>query len=147
MSGFLRKQLRPQGMSTRLATLTGDGSTPKKVTQGLAVLRDMNSRRILHLLREHNPCSCSDLARFSGLSVPTVVSSVARMEQIGLVKGVGKGSSSGGRPPDMLAFNECYGYVAGVEIGEGIIRVGIADLSGRLLGESVADLDDRTWPS
>src|SRR5580704_8800823 len=72
----------------------------------------VNSRRILQLLRLHQPCSSSDLARFSGLSVPTVVSGMARMEQIGLVKRVGKGWSSGGRPPDMLAFNEAYGYVA-----------------------------------
>jgi glucokinase len=118
----------------------------KKATQGLAVLRDMNSRRILQLLRQHNPCSCSDLARFSGLSVPTVVSSVARMQQLGIVKHMGKGWSSGGRRPDMLSFNESYGYIAGIEIGEGIIRVGIADLSGRLLGESTAELGERTWP-
>jgi glucokinase len=138
--------MKLQGMPTRSASSAGDARPRKKDTQGLTVLRDMNSRRILHLLRQHNPCSCSDLARFSRLSVPTVVNSVARMEQIGLVKNVGKGSSSGGRPPDMLAFNPSYGYVAGVEIGEGIIRVGIADLSGQLLGESVAELGDRTWP-
>lgn len=111
------------------------------------MLRNMNSRRILQLLRLHQPCSSSDLARFSGLSVPTVVAGMARMEQIGLVKRVGKGWSSGGRPPDMFAFNESYGYVAGIEIGEGIIRAGIADLSGRMLDESVAELGDESWPA
>ena len=127
--------------------LANDGTARKKVIRGTSMLRDMNSRKILQLLRLHQPCSSSDLARFSGLSVPTVVSGVAKMEQIGLVKRVGKGWSSGGRPPDMLAFNESYGYVAGIEIGEGIIRAGIADLSGRMLDESEAELGDNSWPA
>jgi glucokinase len=46
----------------------------------------------------------------------------------------------------MLAFNESYGYVAGVEIGEGIIRAGFADLSGKMLGEAVDELGDKSWP-
>jgi glucokinase len=79
--------------------------------------------------------------------VPTVVSGVARMEEIGLVKRVGKGWSSGGRPPDMLAVDDSYGYVGGVEIGEGVVRAGIADLSGRMLGESHAELGDNSWPA
>src|SRR5580658_2313615 len=122
----------PAGMPPKSRRLAGDGAGRTKAIRGTSMLRNMNSRKILQLLRLHQPCSSSDLARFSGLSVPTVVSGLARMEQIGLVKRVGKGWSSGGRPPDMLAFNESYGYVAGIEIGEGIIRAGIADLSGRM---------------
>lgn len=118
----------------------------KAASRGTAVLRDINLRAVLHLLRIHNPCSCSDLARFSGLSVPTVISSVARLEQIGLAKRLGKGSSSGGRPPNLLRFNESYGYVAGIEINEKRIRVGIADLSGQLLGETTGEIGDKTWP-
>jgi glucokinase len=107
----------------------------------------MNSKKILQLVKLHQPCSCSDLARYSGLSVPTVTSSVTRMDRMGLIRRVGKGSSSGGRRPDMLGFNESYGYVAGIEIGEGIIRVGIADLAGALLGEAVSPIGEKSWPA
>jgi glucokinase len=118
----------------------------KPPSRGPSVLRDINLRTVLRLLRVHNPCSCSDLARYSGLSVPTVASSVARLEDIGLAKRLGKGSSSGGRPPHLLRFNETYGYVAGIDISERLIRVGIADLSGQLLGESTGEIGDKIWP-
>jgi len=134
-------------MPNRLPTLTrGSGDRLKKAGRGPSVLRDINSRNILQLLRLHHPCSCSDLARFSGLSVPTVVSSVVRLERLGLVKRLGKGSSSGGRPPDMLSFNESYGYVAGIDISEGLIRAGLADLAGRLLAESSIEIGEKSWP-
>jgi glucokinase len=122
------------------------GAKMKAASRGPTVLRDINMRAVLHLLRVHNPCSCSDLARLSGLSVPTVTSSVARLERIGLAKRLGKGSSSGGRPPHLLRFNETYGYVAGIDIAEKLIRVGIADLSGQLLGETTGEIGERTWP-
>jgi glucokinase len=118
----------------------------KAASRGPSVLRDINLRAVLQLLRIHNPCSCSDLARYSGLSVPTVASSVARLEHIGLAKRLGKGSSSGGRPPHLLRFNETYGYVAGVDISANLIRVAIADLSGKLLGESTGEIGEKTWP-
>src|SRR5271156_4778879 len=89
----------PVGLKARPERLAGDGTSRKKINRGTSMLRNMNSRKILQLLRLHQPCSSSDLARFSGLSVPTVVSGVTQMEQIGLVKRVGKGWSSGGRPP------------------------------------------------
>lgn len=125
----------------------GERTGRKKLIRGTTVLRDINSRTILQLLRLHQPCSCSDLARLSGLSVPTVVSGVTRMERVGLVKRMGKGWSSGGRRPDMLAFNETYGYVAGVEIGHTTLRVGIADLSGQMLGDNVAELGEKSQPA
>ena len=110
------------------------------------MLGDINLRAILGLLRAHNPCSRSDLARYSGLSVPTVSSSVARLERMGLAKRLGTGRSSGGRPPRLLRFNQAYGYVAGIDINEGLVRVGIADLAGRLLGESTGGIGEKSWP-
>src|SRR5580692_7310690 len=130
-------------MPTRNSLLTADRGRKTK-SRGTTVLRDINSQKILQLLRRHHPCSCSDLARFSGLSVPTVLSSVGRMERIGLVKRIGKGSSNGGRRPDLLAFNVSYGCVAGIEIGEGILRVGIADLAGEVLGETVSEIGEKS---
>lgn len=113
---------------------------------GQSVLRDMNLRTVLRLLRAHGPCSCSDLARYSGLSVPTVASSVTRLCSMGLGKRMGKGSSSGGRPPDLIRFNDAYGYAAGIDVGEGRVRLSIANLGGDVAGESEADLGEETLP-
>jgi glucokinase len=119
---------------------------PSKSSRGPSVLRDINLRAVLRLLRVHNPCSCSDLARYSGLSVPTVASSVSRLEHMGLAKRLGKGSSSGGRPPDLLRFNEAYGYVGGIEISDAQIRLSIANLTGEVIGESEGEIGEKPWP-
>lgn len=123
-----------------------NAAAPSKSSRGPSVLRDINLRTVLRLLRAHNPCSCSDLARYSGLSVPTVASSVSRLEHIGLAKRLGKGSSSGGRPPDLLRFNEAYGYVAGIEISDTQIRLSIANLTGEVIGESEGEIGEKSWP-
>jgi glucokinase len=118
----------------------------KPVSRGPSVLRDINLRTILRLLREHDQCSCSDLARNSGLSMPTVAGNVARLERIGLAKRVGTGNSSGGRPPRLLRFNHEYGYAVGVDITESRIRVGIANLAGEVAGELSVDVGEKSWP-
>jgi glucokinase len=75
-----------------------------------------------------------------------VASSVARLEKLGLAKHLGKGASSGGRPPDLLRFNETYGYVAGIGINDASIRISMANLAGEIVGESQEEIGDKTWP-
>jgi len=134
-------------MPDSIATFTVEpGSRHRPASRGPSVLRYINLRAILQLLREQGSCSCSDLARNSGLSMPTVSSSVARLERIGLAKRVGTGFSSGGRPPRLVRFNQEYGYAAGVDITESLIRVGIADLAGKILAESEMEVGEKSWP-
>ncbi|TAM81903.1 MAG: ROK family transcriptional regulator [Acidobacteria bacterium] len=97
------------------------------------LLRDFNAQQILRLLRKHGPCSRADLARYSGLSAPTISSGVAYLKQHGLIEPMGPGPSSGGRPPDLLRFNSKVGYVAGVDIGTSLVRIALADLDGTII--------------
>ena len=69
-----------------------------------AHLRHTNALTILKLLREAGTCSRADLVRASGLSAPTVTNVVADLLASDLVKPLGEGESSGGRPPDMISF-------------------------------------------
>ncbi|SRR5271157_6284703 len=46
----------------------------KKASRGQSVLHDINSRAVLKLLRLYHPCSCSDLARYSGFSALSILS-------------------------------------------------------------------------
>jgi glucokinase len=98
------------------------------------LLRRVNSAEILRLLRLHGPCSRADLVRASGLSAPTVSSSVEYLERKGLVEEVGVGNSKKGRPPGLLRFNRSFGYVAGVDIGGFAVRIALADLEGDVIG-------------
>jgi glucokinase len=111
----------------------------KNGSGGPELLRKVNARRVLRLLRLQSPCSRADLVRFSGLSAPTVSSTVAYLQKKGLVEPIGPGPSNGGRPPDLLRFNSNLGYVAGVDIGTSIIRVAIADLNGTIVGKWVGN--------
>lgn len=99
------------------------------------LLRDFNAQQILRLLRKHGPCSRADLARYSGLSAPTISSGVEYLKQHGLIQQMGPGPSYGGRPPDLLRFNSKAGYVAGVDIGTSLVRIAIADLNGEIAGK------------
>ena len=112
---------------------------------GPALLKQMNARELLALLRAHNPSSRADLVRMSGLSAPTVSSVVRYLERKHLVNRLGPGSSSGGRRPDMLAFNSDYGYVVGVDLGGSTVRLALADLDGRIVARwTVSTRGNRT---
>lgn len=111
-----------------------------------ALLREVNAREILRLLRLHSPCSRADLVRYSGLSAPTVSSSITFLQRKGFVETIGAGVSSGGRPPRLLQFNSRFGYVAGVDIGGSVLRVALADLGGTILGKWVAPVPSQRAP-
>lgn len=100
-----------------------------------AQLRKTNQRLLLHLMRKHSPCSRADLARISGLAVPTVTLAVSDLIERGLVEDGGEGVSSGGRPPAMLRFNASHGYVAAADIGGTYVRMMLADLNGNPVAE------------
>jgi glucokinase len=109
-------------------------------------LRQVNAREILRLLRLHNPCSCADLVRHSGLSAPTVSSTIEHLRKKGLVERIGPGTSSGGRPPGLLRFNDTFGYVVGVDIGGTAVRVVLANLNGKAIGKWVGSLQEGSSP-
>jgi glucokinase len=111
------------------------------------LLREVNARQLLRLLRLHGPCSRADLVRHSGLSAPTVSSAVLDLHQRGLVEMIGPGHSNGGRRPSLLRFNSTLGYVVGTDIGRSVLRVGLADLSGCMIGRWIAEMDARNGPA
>ncbi|HEY9128157.1 MAG TPA: ROK family transcriptional regulator [Acidobacteriaceae bacterium] len=101
-----------------------------------ALLRHTNARTILHLLREAGSCSRADLVRASGLSAPTVTKVVADLIEANLIRPIGEGESSGGRPPSMLAFKADRGCILGVQVTASSLRFLLADLSGQALEQS-----------
>ncbi len=126
---------------TRSGTQIRNGIGPSRP----GLLKQLNAGQLLSLLRSHNPCSRADLVRMSGLSAPTVSSTVAYLQRKGLIKELGLGTSNGGRRPDMLCFNSTYGYVAGVDLGGTNIRLAIADLDGKILARwNVSTRGNRT---
>ena len=93
-------------------------------------LRHTNALTILKLLREVGSCSRADLVRASGLSAPTVTNVVADLLAANLIKPLGEGESSGGRPPDMISFNAQCGCLLALQITSDTLSFLLTDLSG-----------------
>src|SRR3954451_1960644 len=103
------------------------------------LLRAINERALLEDLRRSGPASRADLARTSGLSKPPVSQALANLETAGLVRALGPATQAIGRTALLYEFDPTAGFVVGVDIGRGGIRIAAADLSGKI----VARRDDR----
>jgi glucokinase len=96
--------------------------------------RRLNRQRLFDAIRRHGPISRADLAKRMRLSAPTVSALVEEVvREASLLREVGVGASSGGRPPILLEFNADYGCLVGVDIGSRTIRFALGDLQGRVL--------------
>jgi len=97
-----------------------------------ALMRRINSARVVHELRSRGPQSRANLARVTGLSKPTVTSVIEGLDRRGFVVAVdGTLQDPGaGRRPQLYAFRADMGYVLGVDIGADKLLLMLADLDG-----------------
>lgn len=104
-----------------------------------SLLRAINERSVLELIRHTGPVSRAQIARDSGLSKPTVSQALMALERARLVREAGR--SSGGKGPSALLYelNPHAGWVVGIDVGRDLVRAAIADLTG----EIVARRDER----
>jgi len=138
--------MKPSNKESALSLLMYEGEAQKGPARP-GQLRQVNTREILRLLRLHSPCSCADIVRHSGLSAPTVSSTINYLRRKHLVERIGRGTSSGGRPPTLLRFNDTFGFVAGVDIGGTAVRVVLADLHGKIIGKWVGPIHGKSTPN
>lgn len=96
-------------------------------------VRRTNLLRILADLRSHGALSRSDLARLTGLAVPTVHRLVSELTAAGLVleDEPALDESRLGRPPTVYRFHGGAGYLAGLDIGNRSTRAVLASLSAQ----------------
>ena len=112
-----------------------------------AHLRHTNALTVLRLLREAGSCSRADLVRASGLSAPTVTKVVGDLLALNLVKTLGEGESSGGRPPDLISFKAERGCLLAVQITSQSLSFLLTDLSGKERETSTVSLaEHKTTP-
>jgi glucokinase len=108
-----------------------------------SMLRHTNALTILKLLREVGSCSRADLVRASGLSAPTVTNVVGDLLIADLIKPLGEGESSGGRPPDMISFKAERGCLLAVQISIESVEFLLTDLRGAEVDRAKVPLSDR----
>ncbi|MET1132829.1 MAG: ROK family protein [Aeromicrobium sp.] len=98
------------------------------------------------LQREGRPMTRAELAESSGLARSTVASRVDLLLRLGLIRPYGGRSSTGGRPPSLLAVNTGARVVAAIDLGARHGRAAVVDLSGAVLAQEREDLDIADGP-
>lgn len=99
-------------------------------------MRDINQTIFLHLIRERQPISRADIAKFTGLRPGTVSAIVNRLIKNNLVFEGSEGPSSGGRPPKHLYINGESSYVLAIDIGVTDTVFAVSDFNGRILKQN-----------
>lgn len=97
----------------------------------VAASRSKTRGVVLNLIRAARTVSRVELAANSGLTPPTITQVVRELMEHGLVVEVGRGTSTGGKPPTLLQLNPRARYSVGVLFERNICVVVITDLAGR----------------
>ena len=86
----------------------------------------INKYNILRCIIREGPINRAAIAKRADLSIPTVMSVIDDLFEKKIIRSIGKGESSGGKPPEMLEMVPDRFYYIGVDVGRTIIRV-VAD--------------------
>src|SRR5262245_40219121 len=112
----------------------------KKAIQGASseVVRDINRRIVLHLIRKRHPLSRADLARVSGLQRSTISLIVEGLIQDRWVIEGATGRLPRGRRPTFLRLND-ERVIIGVDVRPIQTTVALADANGRFITREVIE--------
>src|SRR4051794_41661756 len=110
----------------------------KAQTASSEVVRDINRRIVLNLIRTRHPISRADLARLSGLQRSTISLIVEELIEEHWVLEGPTGRLPRGRRPTFLRLNDERVIVA-VDIRPTQIAVALADANGRFLSHEIFD--------
>ncbi|MEU6172678.1 ROK family protein [Streptantibioticus parmotrematis] len=110
-----------------------------------SLLRRINSAVVLHVLRDAQLRTLTELVHDTGLSRPTVEGVIEGLAESGLVveaPGSPADTRRQGRPARRFRFHAEAGHLLGIEIGVHRVRVILADLGGRVLGSHGHPVDE-----
>jgi N-acetylglucosamine repressor len=114
---------------------------PAKATH--AQTRAHNASLVLRALYDLGPISRADIARLTGLTRTSVGELVSDLEREGLATDVGRGPSTGGKQPTLVALNGDARTVITLDLGERTFTAALANLRGEISTRVSRDLDGR----
>jgi predicted NBD/HSP70 family sugar kinase len=94
-------------------------------------IAQINKYNVLRCLIREGPINRAAIAKLTDLSIPTVMSIIDDLFEKSVIRSIGKGESSGGKPPEMLEIVSDRFYYIGVDIGRTTIRVAADNFMSR----------------
>lgn len=92
-------------------------------------------RKVLNLIRVHGLLSRAQILQYTETSMTKIAYITEQLDQKGLVEKI-KGTSSGGRSPNLLQVRNDLCFALGVEIGTQYLRAVIINANGDILGHA-----------
>lgn len=97
-----------------------------------SVINHFNKQTVINIIRSNDTIFNAEIARLAGLSLPTVMKITDEFIAKNLVIEIGKGESTGGKPPQLIKFNPVSHYIVGVDVGTTNIHSILMDLSANI---------------
>jgi predicted NBD/HSP70 family sugar kinase len=114
---------------------------PAKATH--AQTRAHNAALVLRALYDLGPISRADIARLTGLTRTSVGELVSDLERERLATDVGRGPSTGGKQPTLVALNANARTIITLDLGERTFTAALANLRGEIAARTTRDLEGR----
>lgn len=89
----------------------------KQIGYNVGTIHSRNRKLVFNIVASRGPISRASIARFVKLSITAITDIVAELIEIGLVKEAGIGSSSSGRPPNLVELSGDTFCVLGLSMG------------------------------
>lgn len=102
----------------------------------------LSKKAIACYIKANGMVSRADIARGLHLSKPAVSDNVEALILNGIVTECGTGSNPLGKKSVLLTYNNQRRYICGIDIGNFVIRAGVADLSGKITGYAEEMIND-----
>ena len=101
---------------------TGDGNK-----------NDAYKLSIIDYFIQNGNATVNDLAKFTGVSMPTASKLVGELCEAGYVNEYGKLETDEGRRPQLYGINPNSGYFLGVDFNQDVVNIGLIDFTGHLV--------------
>lgn len=113
-----------------------DTSSPRQPPSASGLVRSLNLEAVLQAILEEGELSRPAVAERTGLSLPTSISLIGELEDLGLVGKTGDTTGGFGRPAALYSLNDRAGYVFAVDLGARKVTACVSDLRGSVIVEN-----------
>lgn len=105
----------------------------KHISGDISLVKKLNKRAVLTIIKEFGPLSRTSIAKKARLNKATVSTLVHELLEIDIIKEIGIGKSTGGRRPILIMINDDSGCIIGVDLQPGHLSILLTNLSNRVI--------------